>query len=61
MIDSGRGNTRAEDAHGTPTQRHIPPSILENEDSRTPRLDLRMHADVEAANFPFFFEIGCVY
>ena len=27
---SGRGTTRAEDAQGTPTQRHISPSVLEN-------------------------------
>jgi len=29
---SGRGTTRAEDAQGTPTQSHISPSILVNED-----------------------------
>ena len=28
LIDSGRGTTKAEDAHGTPTQSHISPSIL---------------------------------
>ena len=28
----GRGTTRAEDAQGTPTQSHISPSILVNED-----------------------------
>ena len=32
MIVSGRGTTRAEDAHGTPTQSHISPSILVYED-----------------------------
>ena len=33
MIDSGGGTTRAEDAQGTPTQSHIPPSILVYEDA----------------------------
>ena len=28
LIDSGKGTTRAEDAQGTPAQRHISPSIL---------------------------------
>ena len=30
----GRGTARAEDARGTPTQMHIPPSILVYEDKR---------------------------
>ena len=34
MIDSGRGNTPAEDAQGTPTQSCISPSILVYEDER---------------------------
>ena len=32
MIDSGRGAARAEDAHGTPTQSHVSPSMLVYED-----------------------------
>ena len=32
--DSGRGTTRAEDAQGKPTQSHISPSILVDEDKR---------------------------
>ena len=31
---SGRGTARAEDAQGTPTQRHISPSILVDEDKK---------------------------
>ena len=31
---SGRGTTRAEDAQGTPTQSHVPPSILVYEEDR---------------------------
>ena len=32
----GRGAARAEDAQGTPTQSHIPPSILVYEDELLP-------------------------
>jgi len=32
---SGRGTTRAEDAQGTPTQRHVSPRILVYEDKNT--------------------------
>ena len=32
LIDSGRGITRADDAHGTPTQSHTSPNILVSED-----------------------------
>ena len=32
LVCFGRGTTRAEDAQGTPTQRHISPSILVYED-----------------------------
>ena len=31
---SGRGTTRPEDAQGTPTQSHISPGTLLNEDTR---------------------------
>ena len=34
VIDAGRGTTRAEDAHGTPTQSHISPSILVYEETQ---------------------------
>jgi len=32
--ECGRGTPRAEDAQGTPTQSHIPPSILVYEDKQ---------------------------
>jgi len=40
VIDSGRGAARAEDAQGTPTQSHISPSILVNDDKRVSDLSL---------------------
>ena len=43
MIDSGRGNTRAEDAQGTPTQSHVSPSILAYEDEMRHGKDLLPH------------------
>jgi len=47
VIDSrlvgGRGTTRAEDAQGTPTQSHIPQSILVYEENR----DLYCYGNVE--------------
>ena len=33
-VGCGRGAARAEDAQGTPTQSHVPPSILVYEDKR---------------------------
>jgi len=34
VIDSGWGTTRTEDAQGTPTQSHVPPSVLGFADKR---------------------------
>ena len=38
LVDSGRGDARAEYAQGTPTQSHISPSILVDENDRAGRV-----------------------
>jgi len=38
LIDAGRGTARAEDAQGTPTKSHIPPSMLVYKDTTLERL-----------------------
>ena len=49
---SRRGAARAEDAQGTPTQRHVPPSILEYEDYSDLDVDALKLEEIKVERIP---------
>ena len=61
---SGRGTTSAEDAQGTPTKSHIPPSILLYEDKKDVALraggqqTFVVHQRLQAGSYRLFQVLG---